>query len=189
MSCDIWPPYLAVAATCFPQATLVLDRFHVIKLLNQGLDGLRRRLRREGPEAAGHKQLKWLLFKQYHRLSDAELDALHAAFAGNAELKTAYFLREQFHHILDRPQSVASALTCLDEWVASIRTQQLTLFDGFIGTLQRHKKHIANYALDHVSNAVTEGLNNLVRSIRRCAFGMPNFHHLRLRVTAISGEH
>jgi transposase len=33
---------------------------------------------------------------------------------------------------------------------------------------------------------VTEGLNNLVRSIRRCAFGMPNFQHLRLRVMAIS---
>ena len=34
VSCDLWQPYLAVAATCFPQATLVLDRFHVVKLLN-----------------------------------------------------------------------------------------------------------------------------------------------------------
>ena len=114
---------------------------------------------------------------------------MHAAFVVNAELKTAYFLREQFHHILDRPQSVAAALTCLDEWGASIRTHQLTLFATLMGTLQRHKEHIANYVLDHVSNAVTEGPNNLVRSIRRCAFGMPDFHHLRLRVMAISGEH
>lgn len=189
VSCDIWPPYLAVAATCFPQATLVLDRFHVVKLLNQGLDSLRRRLRREAPEEAGYKGLKWLLFKQYHRLRDDELDALHAAFAVSADVKTAYFLREQFHHILDRPQAVASAVRGLDAWVAGVRAQQLTLFDAFISTLQRHKEHIANYVLDHVSNAVTEGLNNLVRSIRRCAFGMPNFQHLRLRVMAISGEH
>ena len=189
VSCDIWPPYLAVAACCFPQATLVLDRFHVVKLLNQGLDGLRRRLRREAPNEAGYKQLKWLIFKQYHRLTDAELDALDAAFSGSAELKTAYFRREEFHAILDRPQAVTLAMSCLDEWVARIRRQQLTLFDSFIGTLQRHKEHIANYVLDQVSNAVTEGLNNLVRSIRRCAFGMPNFQHLRLRVMAISGEH
>ena len=58
VSCDLWKPYLAVAATCFPQATLVLDRFHVVKLLNQSLDGLRQRLRREVPAEASFKRLK-----------------------------------------------------------------------------------------------------------------------------------
>ena len=186
VSCDIWQPYLAVAAACFPQATLVLDRFHVVKLLNQGLDAFRRRLRKEAPDEAGYKQLKWLLFKQYHRLSDAELDTLQAAFAVNVELKTAYFLREEFHHILDWPQAVDSAISLLDKWIERIQVQKITLFDSFIRTLQRHKESIANYVLDNLSNAVTEGLNNLVRSIRRCAFGMPNFQHLRLRVMAIS---
>ena len=166
----------------------MLDRFHVVKLLNQGLDTLRRRLRREAPQEAGYQGLKWLLFKRYHRLRDDELDALYAAFSENAEWKAAYFLREQFHHILDRPQTVASAVRYLDAWVASVQAQHLTLFDTFIGTLQCHKEHITNYVLDQVSNAVTEGLNNLVRSIRRCAFGMPNFQHLRLRVMASSGE-
>ncbi|TGE11418.1 ISL3 family transposase [Hymenobacter elongatus] len=187
VSCDLWQPYLAVVATCFPQATLVLDRFHVVKLLNQGLDAFRRHLRKEAPDEAGYKQLKWLIFKQYHRLTDAELDTLQAAFAVNAEVKTAYFLREEFHHILDRPQAVDSAIKLLDKWIARIQVQKVTHFDSFIQTLQRHKEPIANYVLDNVSNAVTEVLNNLVRSIRRCAFGMPGFQHLRLRVMAISG--
>ena len=187
VSCDLWPPYLAVAAACFPQATRVLDRFHVVKLLNQGLDAFRRRLRQEAPEEANYKQLKWLLFKQYHRLSDAELDTLQAAFAGNEALKTAYFLREEFHHILDRPQGVNAAISLLDKWIECIQRQKITLFAPFIRTRQRHKVPIANYVLENLSNAVTEGLNNLVRSIRRCAFGMPNFQHLRLRVMAISG--
>jgi transposase len=186
VSCDLWQPYLAVVATCFPQATLVLDRFHVVKLLNQGLDAFRRHLRQEAPDEAGYKQLKWLLFKQYHRLSDTELDTLQAAFAVNAELKSAYFLREEFHHILDRPQAVDSAIGLLDKWIERVQTQKITRFDSFIRTLQRHKESIANYVLENLSNAVTEGLNNLVRSIRRCAFGMPNFQHLRLRVMAIS---
>ena len=187
VSCDLWQPYLAVAATCFPQATLVLDRFHVVKLLNQGLDAFRRCLRKAAPDEAGYKQLKWLLFKQYHRLTDAELDTLQGAFAVNATLKTAYFLREEFHPILDRPQTVESAIERLDKWIERIQEQKITLFDAFIRTLQRHKESIANYVLDNVSNAVTEGRNNLVRSIRRWAFGMPNFQHLRLRFLAISG--
>ena len=125
--------------------------------------------------------------QQAHRLSDAELDTLQTAFAGNEALKTAYFLREEFHHILDRPQGVNAAISLLDRWIERIQTQKITLFDPFIRTLQRYKVPIANYVLENLSNAVTEGLNNLVRSIRRCAFGMPNFQHLRLRVMAISG--
>ena len=187
VSCDLWAPYLAVAAACFPQATLVLDRFHVVQLLNHGLDRFRQRLRREAPEEAVYKPLKWLLFKQYHRLSDTEIDTLQAAFAVEPALETTYWLREAFHHILDRPQPVAAAIAHLDAWVERIHTQGIPHFDAFIRTLQRHKNQIANYVEENLSNAVTEGLNNLVRSIRRCAFGMPNFQHLRLRVMAISG--
>ncbi|MCY7329340.1 MAG: transposase, partial [Saprospiraceae bacterium] len=174
--------YLAVAAACFPQATVVLDRFHVVKLLNQCLDAFRQRLRKADPDEAGYKPLKWVLFKQYHRLSDTELDTLHAGFAVNADLEKAYFLREAFHHILDRPQAVSSAMDLLDKWIDKIQAQKITLFDSFIQTLQRYKEPIANYVKDNLSNAVTEGLNNLVRSIRRCSFGMPSFQNLRLRV-------
>jgi transposase len=74
----------------------------------------------------------------------------------------------------------------LDEWVRNIQEKKITVFDSFIKTLQNHKQYIANYVKDNLSNAVTEGLNNLVRSIRRVAFGMPNFNNLRLRVMAIS---
>ena len=87
----------------------------MVKLLNQGLDAFRRRLRQEAPDEADYKPLKWLLFKQYHRLSNKELDTLQAVFAANVELKTACFLREEFHHILDRPQAVNYAISLLDK--------------------------------------------------------------------------
>ena len=88
-----------------------------MKLLHQSLDAFRRRLRKEAPDEAGYKQLKWLIFKQYHRQSDAKLDILQAAFAVNVELKTAYFFSEEFHHILDWPQALDSAIRLLDKWV------------------------------------------------------------------------
>ena len=112
---------------------------------------------------------------------------MQAVFAVEPALETAYWLCEAFHHILDRPLPVAAAIARLDAWVERIHTQGVLHFDAFIRTLQRHKNQIANYVKENLSNAVTEGLNNVVRSIRRCAFGMPNFQHLRLRVLAISG--
>ena len=186
VGCDLWAPYLAVATACVPQATLVLDRFHVGQLLNHGPDKFRQHLRREAPEEGAYKPLTWRLFKQYHRLKDAEIDTLQAAFAVKPALETAYFLREAFHHSLDRPPPVAAAIAQPDAWVERIHTQGVLHFDAFIRTLQRHKNRIANYVEENLSTAVTEGLNNVVRSIRRCAFGMPNFQHLRLRVLAIS---
>ena len=63
VSCEVWQPYLAVVATCLPQATLVMEQFHVVKLLNQSLDAFRRHLCQEAPDEAGYKQLKWLIFK------------------------------------------------------------------------------------------------------------------------------
>ena len=65
-------------------------------------------------------------------------------------------------------------------------TKGIKAFDGFIKTLAKTKIYVANYVLNNISNAVTEGLNNLIRSVRRTAFGMPKFENIRLRVLAIS---
>ena len=179
-------PYISVAKECFPNATLVLDRFHVTKQLNESLDDFRKELRKEFKDRDEYKKLKWILYKQYHRLTDTELDILKAAFEINPLLKEYYFIREEFHHVLDNEENTESAVKALDIWVENIQKKEIVVFDTFIKTLQKHKTAIANYVKDKLSNAVTEGLNNLVRSIRRCAFGMPNFEHIRLRSMAIS---
>ena len=54
---------------------------------------------------------------QYHRLTNTELDTLQAVFALNVELKIACFLREEFHHILDRLQTVDYAIGLLNKWI------------------------------------------------------------------------
>jgi len=186
VSCDIWTPYISAIQTCFPKATLILDRFHVVRLLNESLDTFRKQLRKDHKDEAAYRKLKWILFKQYHRLTDSEIDELNAGFILSPELKDCYFMREKFHHILDNQDNVNTAVDMLDKWVECIREKGISVFDTFIKTLQKHKEYIANYVKDNLSNAVTEGLNNLVRSIRRSSFGMPSFHNLRLRVMAIS---
>jgi len=61
-----------------------------------------------------------------------------------------------------------------------------SVFEPFIKTLKNTKTYVANYVENSLSNAVTEGLNNLIRSVRRAAFGMTKFEHLRWRALAIS---
>lgn len=187
VSCDIWSPYISTIETCFPQSTLILDRFHVTKLLNESLNLVRKQLRKDFKDQLAYKKLKWIIFKQYHLLSDDELDELEKAFILAPQLQEYYFLREDFHHILDNQTDVNLAIVALDNWVEQIHQKQIVVFDTFCKTLKHYKRYVANYVKNKLSNAVTEGLNNLVRSIRRCSFGMPNFENIRLRVLAISG--
>lgn len=186
VSCDYWDAYINASEACFPNARIILDRFHVCKLLNEPLDQFRKTLRISDKENVHYKKLKWILYKQYHTLSDTQLDDLDAAFEQSKDLQKYYHAREAFHHILDNSTSVESALQGIDNWTKNLAIQGITLFDSFIKTLSKTKEYVANYVIDYLSNAVTEGLNNLIRSVRRTAFGMTNFCHLRLRVLAIS---
>lgn len=186
VSCDYWDAYISTSKSCFPNAKIILDRFHVTKLLNIVLDDFRKSLRKNDKENQHYKRLKWILFKQYHTLTDKQLDDLDAAFEDSPILKELYHIREKFHHILDNEVSIPNAVKALEKWVDEIVGKQITHFDRFIKTLKSTKEYIANYVEKHLSNAVTEGLNNLIRSVRRIAFGMTNFQHLKLRVLAIS---
>lgn len=186
VACDCWDAYIEASRRCFPQANIVLDRFHIVKLLNESLDVVRKKLRKSDKNNPVYKKLKWLLYKQYHTLSDAQLDTMQAAFEQSPSLEQIYRARERFHHILDTSGSVESALAAMQQWQNDLAQQHITAFDTFVKTLGRIKEYVANYVLNHLSNAVTEGLNNLIRSVRRTAFGMTNFINLRLRVLAIS---
>jgi transposase len=186
VSCDIWDAYIGAAKICFPQATVTLDRFHVVKMLNEGLNTFRKDLRKEDKDNVNFRKLKWILYKQYHKLSDKELDIFDAACVDCPTLKVLYHKREAFHHILDNETSVDIAMQKLEEWVASLKKEGITAFDTFVKMLSARKQLVVNYVTNCLSNAVTEGINNLIRSIRRVSFGMTNFEHLRWRVLAIS---
>lgn len=186
VACDYWDAYISTAKVCFPQANIILDRFHVTKMLNDCVDTFRKGLRKSAPENENYRRLKWILYKQYHKLSDKELDELHLAFRDCPTLKEVYFTREKFHHILDNGQEVEKTLQDIEKWIQDLQAENLTVFEKFTKTLKNTKQYIANYVQNKLSNAATEGLNNLIRSIRRVAFGMTNFDNLRWRALAIS---
>lgn len=182
VSCDMWGPYNEVAKQCFPQAKVTIDRFHVVKTLNDVLDTIRKTLRRAYPEQAAFKKLKWILFKRSKSLSDEQQEALQQAFGLSKELRDAYQLRNRFHDIFDQAESKQQAEQWLERWLQEVRWTQNPAWDKFLKTLVNWKDPILNFVASGISNAVTEGCNNLVRYIRRVSFGIPNFEHMRLRV-------
>lgn len=74
----------------------------------------------------------------------------------------------------------------VQKWIESLEKEGISEFEKFVKMLQTKKEFIFNYVTNHLSHVVTEGVNNLVRYIKRFSFGMPNFQNLRWRVLDIS---
>jgi transposase len=185
VSCDIWKPFISVIEQCFPNAVVVLDYFHVVKHLNDSLDKYRKSLRKQHPNEPCFKCLKWLLFKRWSVLNEEEQGTLNKAFALDKTLEKLYWHRQQFYKIMESSADKTGISNALNEWVSLAQRQGLVALDSFCKLLNRWKAYIINYALTGLSNATTEGLNNLIRFMRRISFGIPNFKHLRLRVLAL----
>ncbi len=98
---DMWRPYRDVAETHFPNAEVVIDRFHVVKALNEMLDRIRKHLRREHADTDCFKSIKWSLFKRTDACPADEQARLDEAFAESPLLGDAYRLRNAFHALMD----------------------------------------------------------------------------------------
>ena len=182
VACDIWRPYIDVARACFPQAEIVIDRFHVVKALNAVLDKIRKSLRRDFKEAAHFKGIKWKLFKRPEDCTADEREQLEEAFSKSWILEEVYPLRNTFHALFDLARDKAHLSGELDHWIAHAQALGNAHLDAFLKTLNRWKEPIAAYASNSITNAATEGLNNYLRYFKRISFGLPNFEHMRLRI-------
>lgn len=180
--CDIWKPYITVAKQCFPNAEIVIDRFHIVKALNDVLDAFRKSLRREFKEQDCFKSIKWKLFKRPEKCTQADLALLQNAFEKSWLLEEIYQLRNTFNAMFDISKNKQQLEQNLDWWIAFAEKLNYSQLNSFIRTLKNWKSQVAAFATEKITNAVTEGLNNYLRYFKRISFGLPNFQHMRLRI-------
>jgi transposase len=182
VSCDIWRTYINVAKECFPNAEVVIDRFHVVKALNGVLDKVRKGLRKDFKDDPCFKDIKWKLFKRPEKCGADELGLLEKAMEKSWELREVYELRNTFNSMFDIAKSKAQLIEQLDFWIAHASALGNKFLDSFVKTLQNWKTQIAAFAATGITNAATEGLNNYLRYFKRISFGLPNFEHMRIRI-------
>ena len=180
VSFDMWRPYLAVSQHCFPNARLVIDRFHVVKALNQTLDQYRQQLRKKNPNETAFTHIKWALFKKEHLPQEAQ--KMQAAFEQAPELEELVGLRNHFHALFEIAPTAQWLQQQLTIWKQEAQALALPILDPFLKTLANWLPYVANFGENRLTNAATEGLNNIIRYVKRISFGLPNFQHMRLRV-------
>lgn len=189
VSIDMWAPYKQAVAAKLPQANLVVDRFHVMKQLNDRLTQMRRAIQRQADDATKEalKGSRWVLVKNQHDLSPDEKDRLQRVLAASPELQTAYLLKEEFRTIFNHIHDRQRAERFLRAWsVKALQTGDPRL-RKFVNTLHNWWDEILNFFLERVTNGFVEGINRAIRTIINRAYGYRNFDNFRLQVLARHG--
>jgi transposase len=186
---DMWEGYSNAAREALPEATVVIDRFHVARQYREALDDLRlqevRRLSKELPKEQ-HEDLKhtlWPLRKRAADLTAEERSQLDALFAHSPALQAAYRLREELTTIFDTARSKADGLRRIGFWRARVERSGLRCFDGFLKLLDNWLDLIANSFKRHQTSGFVEGLNNKLKVLKRRCYGLRNVGHLFQRLT------
>jgi transposase len=185
VSCDFWGPFMDVAKKLFPQAVLVADRFHWTIYLNKVLDTTRKQLRKENPDEDAFKSIKWLLFKQSQNISESQQEQLRTAFRLSPMLEELYEMVKTFVAIFEARFDFDFAIKQINLWLEQAKVLNNKALNDFTDFLQRHFEPITNFIKHPVSNAATEGNNNLIRTVKRFTFNMTNFDHFKARCLAM----
>jgi transposase len=193
---DLSGPYRAVLNEKLPDATQVADPFHVCKLANSKLDECRRRVQNETMGHRGHKsdplyRCRRLLTKADERLDEkgkGKLLGLLAAGDPHGEVTTAWHAKEAVRELY----SHADAELAL-EWLERLCDDMADADNpievrSLARTLKRWKHQITAWHTAHVSNGPTEAVNNLIKRVKRAAFGFTSFRNYRIRSLLYAGK-
>ena len=193
---DLSSAYRVVFDTMLPDAVQVADPYHVVHLANVALDECRRRVQNETVGHRGHKDDP--LYRCRRRLVMARerltvdgyerLVGLLAAGDPTREVWLAWNAKEVVRQIYDHTDANLAA-----EWVAEIArdfTDDSMPFEvRRLGrTIGKWRNQIVAWHQAHVSNGPTEAINNLIKRVKRTAFGFHRFHHYRIRALLYAGK-
>lgn len=164
--CDMWAPYITVIREYLPDATLVFDRFHLMKHLLEAVDTVRkeeaRELKTTHPDLL--KGTKYVFLKNPCNLTDHQRERLSYIEKLNLRINRAYLLKEEFKEFFTY-RSAGWAEKFLKRWIRRAMRSRLKPIKEFVALVKRHWDGILAWVKVPISNGAVEAMNNNAKAI------------------------
>ena len=184
---DMSQSYASAVAKHLPNALIVFDRFHVMKLMNERLDDLRRELVRQAAnndDKVAIKGTRWLLLYRRDNLPPGKARQLEAALKANKPLATAYILKEELALAWEQESWEEMADFCC-EWCLKAIASGIAQLVAMAQTLTDHGMGILAYAQTHMTSGRMEGINRKIKTLFQQVYGFRDDDFLRLKLYAL----
>lgn len=186
---DMWRPYRTAVNAVLPQATVVIDKFHIVKMANEALEKVRKSMRSELTlkQKRGLMHDRFVLLKRERDLTDKERFNLDGWVKNYPLLGEAYRLKEEFFKIYDHSDRDVAWLA-FETWAKSVPPELEDHFKPIKTAVRNWMPEIFAYFDHPITNAYTESLNSLIRVMDRMGRGY-SFEALRAKILFTEGAH
>jgi len=180
---DMRKEYISLAKHLFPNARIVIDRFHVVRYCTWAVENVRKRVQKKLlPEQRKYfKRSRKLLLAHMDKLKPEAKAAVERMLLFDRDLREAYLLKEVFYQFMASTDSV-QAKKKLFEFRAHAMVADIPEFSSLLTALKNWEPYILNAFDCPYSNGFTEGCNNKIKVLKRIAFGYRSFDNFRSRI-------
>ena len=192
---DMYMPYIQLIRECFPNTKIITDRFHTIQLLSRSLNKTRILLMKHNKAHYNKLKRYWKLILKYRYDLDRtqfkpktcfkrwmrEVDIVDYLLGIDETFKETYLLYQQLLTAI-KERDIDAFTYAIEHASENISEYMKTS----IRTLKEHKAYILNSLEFSYSNGMIEGTNNLIKVIKRIAFGYRSFIQFKTRILLIT---
>jgi len=183
---DMSPAFIKGAEKEFPKAQIVFDKFHVMKILNEQLDNVRRREQKQFDRF--FNKTRYLFLKSEKNLTHKQKKKLAMLLEDESkDTVKAYNLIQSFRDLFTykRPSAAGRFLT---SWIQLCKTSKIPEMMAAAETVLNHIEGILQHIRTQKTNALLEGLNSKLRVLTKRAFGFKCFDYLKTTIFMCLGK-
>ena len=197
---DMYSPYISLVKSIFSKAEIVLDKFHIVNLINKAFNQTKISIMNSIKDGSLKRKLKlfWKsLLKYYPELSQTP----YYCHSFNHKLSS----KDKVDYLLENSHELDINFNIYQNIIQSIKHNNFKRFENIVRknliekdkiskkmlvalkTLKKHIKYIENMFKSNSTNGLIEGLNNKIKSIKRTAFGYSNFSNFKKHILIQAG--
>jgi transposase len=182
---DMSPAFIKGVKECFPATHLTFDKFHIMKIVNEAVDEVRRQEQKERPELI---RTRYIWLKNQNNLKPTQLKTLEELQVKKLNLKTsrAYHIRINFQDFFTQPTETAEPF--LKKWYFWATHSRLQPIIEAAYTIKRHWDGVLRWFHSRINNGMLEGFNSLVQAAKARARGYRTTRNLIAMIYLIGGK-
>lgn len=185
-SCDMSPAFIKGIENSLPNATITFDKFHVLKLINEAVDQVRRQEAQSQPLL---KKTRYLFLKNEENLTFEQSMKLHQLRISKLNLKSikALHIRENFQAIY-KAETESDFVFLLKRWYFWATHSRLKPIIKVAKTIKNHWDGIIEWKRSQINNGILEGLNSVIQAAKNKARGFSTYKNFRIMVFLMTGK-